>query len=47
MCCWITNITIYTDSSTIGWIFTDGKNPSEGRRKADKINRKGAGMLQL
>ena len=32
------DITIYTDSSTLGWGVTDGKNPSGGRWKADKIN---------
>ena len=32
------DITIYTDSSTFGWCVTDGKNPSEGRWKADEIN---------
>ena len=31
-------ITIYTDSSTLEWGVTDGKNPSGGRWKADKIN---------
>ena len=32
------NITIYTDSSTLGWGVTDENNPSGGRWKADKIN---------
>ena len=32
------DITIYTDSSTLGWGVTDGKNPSGGRWKADEIN---------
>ena len=32
------DITIYTDSSTLGWGVTDGKNPSRGRWKADEIN---------
>ena len=31
-------ITIYTDSSTLGWDITDGNNPLGGRSKADKIN---------
>ena len=32
------DITIYTDSGTLGWDVTDGKNPSGGRWKADEIN---------
>ena len=32
------DITIYTDSSTLGWGVTDGKNPSGGRWKAEEIN---------
>ena len=32
------DITIYTDSSTLGWGVTGGNNPSRGRWKADKIN---------
>ena len=32
------DITIYTDSSTLGWGVTDGYNPSGGRWKADEIN---------
>ena len=32
------DITIYTDSSTLEWGVTDGKNPSGGRWKADEIN---------
>ena len=32
------DITIYTDSSTLGWGVTDGNNPSIGRWKADEIN---------
>ena len=32
------DITIYTDSYTLGWGVTDGKNPSGGRWKADEIN---------
>ena len=32
------DITIYTDSSTLGWGVTDGNNPSGGRWKADEIN---------
>ena len=32
------DITIYTDSSTLGWILIDRNNPSEGKSKADEIN---------
>ena len=32
------DITIYTDSSTLGWAVTDGRNSSGGRWKADEIN---------
>lgn len=32
------DITIYTDSSTLGWGVTGGNNPSRGRLKADKTN---------
>ena len=32
------DITIYTDSSTLGQSVTDGNNPSGGRRKGDKVN---------
>ena len=32
------DITIHTDSSTLGWGVTDGKNQSRGRWKADEIN---------
>ena len=31
------DITIYTDSSTLGWGVTDGNNPSGGGWKADEI----------
>ena len=31
-------ITIYTDSGTLGWGVTDGKNPSGGRWKTDGRN---------
>ena len=31
-------ITIYTDSGTLGWGVTDGKNPSGGRWKTDERN---------
>ena len=33
-----TDITIYTDSSTLGWGATNGKNPPGGRLKTDEIN---------
>ena len=32
------DITIYTDSSTLGWGVTNGYNPSGGRWKAEEIN---------
>ena len=32
------DITIYTDSSTLGCGATDGKNPSGGRLKTDETN---------
>ena len=32
------DITIYTNSSTLGWSVTDGNNPSGVRWKADEIN---------
>ena len=32
------DITIYPDSSTLGWGVADGNNPSGGRWKADEIN---------
>ena len=32
------DINIYTDSCTLGWGVTDGKNPSGDRWKADEIN---------
>ena len=32
------DITIYTDSSTLGWGVTDGYNPSGGRLKVEEIN---------
>ena len=32
------DITIYTDSNTLGWGITDGKNPSGDRWKAEEIN---------
>ena len=31
-------ITIYIDSSTLGWGVTDGRNPAGGRWKVDEIN---------
>ena len=31
------DITFYTDSSTLGWVVTDGNNPLEDRWKADEI----------
>ena len=31
-------ITIYTDSSTLGWGVTGGKNTSGGRWKANEVN---------
>ena len=32
------DITIYTDSSTLGWGVTDRKNPSGSTWKAEEIN---------
>ena len=32
------DITIYIDSSTLGWDVIDGNNPLGGRWKADEIN---------
>ena len=32
------DITIYNDSSTLGWGITDANNPSEGKQKAEEIN---------
>ena len=39
------DITIYIDSSILGWGVTDRKNPSRGRWKADEINH--INMLEL
>ena len=39
------HITIYTDSSTLGWCVTDENNPSGSRWKAEEINH--INMLEL